>query len=101
MWLRYLIYEGTEDRELTDFIRNDSDIKKAHEQYEEFLSDEHLQHLYLAREMYRHDEATRIATAAEKGRKEIISRMIAKGYSISQISEMTDLPEAEIHSLME
>ena len=42
MWLRYIKYEGTGDEELNEFIKNDSDIKKAHKEYEKFLSEEHL-----------------------------------------------------------
>ncbi|MBN1647584.1 MAG: hypothetical protein JW874_06090, partial [Spirochaetales bacterium] len=94
---------GTGDKELTDFIENDPEIKNAHNEYEKFLSDEHLQHLYLAREMYQHDEATRIATAKEEGigigigkgtiqkEKQIALYMHKNGFSAMQISEITGL----------
>lgn len=48
-------------------IKNDPEIKKAHQKYEEFISDEHMQHLYLAREMYQHDQASRLGNAEERG----------------------------------
>ncbi|MBN1647120.1 MAG: Rpn family recombination-promoting nuclease/putative transposase, partial [Spirochaetales bacterium] len=99
MWLRYLKYEGTEDRELTDFIENDPEIKNAHDEYEKFLSDEHLQHLYLAREMYRHDEATRIAVAEDKRTTEIAMAMKENKIKISVIARCTGLTPEEIDKL--
>lgn len=89
---------------MTDFIQNDPDIETAHKEYEKFLSDEHLQHLYMAREMYRHDEATRIANAEEngikKGTKKIILNLQKNGFTLKQISEMTGIPETEINGLL-
>ena len=51
-------------------FEKDPDIKKAHDKYEEFLSDDQLKDLYLRREMYQHDLATLKFSAREKGLKE-------------------------------
>ena len=87
-WLRYLKYEGTEDKELTDFIENDDELKNAHDEYEKFLSKEHLQHLYLAREMYQHDEASRIGAAEDrgeaKGKQTVLIRHLNRKFGLSE-----------------
>ena len=68
-----------------DLIENDPEIKKTHEEYEKFLTEEHLQHLYLAREMYQHDQASRLADAKDEGRQEIIISFFNNGFSVEKI----------------
>ena len=108
-WLRYLKFEGTEDKELTDFIESDDEIKNAHDEYEKFLSKEHLQHLYLAREMYQHDEATRISSAEDRGEKKgltkgkleekqnVLIRYLNRKFSLSeeQTAFIKEIPDTE------
>lgn len=76
-------------------IKNDPEIKKAHQKYEEFISDEHMQHLYLAREMYQHDQASRLGNAEERGaekkEQQIIIKMKDKGYSAEEVFEITGI----------
>ena len=83
-----------------DLIENDPEIKKAHDKYEEFISDKELQDYYLAREMYQHDKASRHANAKYEGKQEIVISFFNNGFSIEKISEITGIDLETIEDMV-
>jgi len=63
----FLKKEGTEDSMLETLIKDDSILKKAHNQYERFTSDDKMRELYESHQMYVKDKNTLIEIAREEG----------------------------------
>lgn len=84
-----------------DIIQNDPEIKKANDKYEEFLSNEQLQDLYLAREIHKHDQASMIGAAEDRGKSVVIRTLFNKGYTAEQIAEMTDIEKDDINKILD
>lgn len=88
-------------------IKEDKDIKKAHEEYIKFTRDDELREIYEARMKWQLDQNTLIYSAEQKGIEQGIEQgklenariMLNEGFEISIISRITGLPENEIEDL--
>ena len=109
----FLKQEGLEDNMLKTLIKDDPVIKEAHTQYQHFTEDETMRDLYEARLKWERDTNTRINSALEKGKREgkregkiegkieDAKKMLKKGLSLEDITEITGLSSDEIKKLAE
>ena len=105
--------EENEDKSIEETKRA---IEKAQENLEKLSQDEHERYLAELREKHVRDQKSIERYGYERGRKEgrtegriegrieerlgIAKKLLGKGYSVKQISEITELAEDEIKKLM-
>lgn len=92
-------------------LKDDPAIGKAHEVYKSFTADERLMDMAEAREKWRRDVASRLETARNEGLQQGIrqgrrrtaeenaGRMLAKGFPVEDIAEVTGLTAEEMEGL--
>lgn len=125
-WVQYFIHEGKEDEKMKYILKSDP-IKKAHEEYIKFSSNDEYREIYEARLKWQRDHNTRIEVARRdgiakgkaEGKAEGIAEgkakgiaegeyaqavkaarvMIKKGYDAELINEVTGLSVEEIKNL--
>ena len=106
-WLIYLKTEGKEEDIMKILIQEDQEIEKAHNIYKKFSKDKEMIELYEAREKFKKDYnsilATKIEEAEEKGKRErnleIAKQMKIEGDDLEKIARITGLPVDEIEKL--
>ncbi|MCP4134975.1 MAG: hypothetical protein GY754_28635 [bacterium] len=69
-WLLYLKKEGTEEELMKILLKDDPDLKKAHEEYLNFTRDDELREMYEAREKWIKDQNSALANAKIEGKIE-------------------------------
>jgi predicted transposase/invertase (TIGR01784 family) len=102
-WLAYFKYEGIREDIMQVIVDNNSVFAKAHDRFKNFTKDDKLVELYESRKKWQMDKDTEIGYAEMKGRQEGKSenakKMLVKGYSVEDISDITGLSEQEINKL--
>ena len=92
--------EENEDKSIEETKRA---IEKAQENLEKLSQDEHERYLAELREKHVRDQKSIERYGYERGKKderlEIAKKLLGKGYSVKQISEITELTEEEIKDL--
>lgn len=90
----------------------DENITKALEAEKKFLSDDQARYIYELREKGKRDWISGIKKAEKRGmkigieqgieqeRRSIAEKLLAKGIDVSEVAEMTELPESEILKLL-
>ena len=80
-------------------------IRKAHKVYRDFTANAELMDIAEAREKWRKDVNTRLASAEQRGReqarREDARKMLDRGFSITDIADITGLSDQEIRALTE
>ncbi len=114
-WLKLFIAEGREEEDMKTVLesvmeRNET-IRSAHEEYLKFSSDDRYRELYEARLKWQRDQMSLMDSEHERGWEEgiqegrqegktdVARRMLAKGYPLEDIAEITGLSEEEIQKL--
>lgn len=69
-WLLYFISEGKDNKTMETLIKDDDDIKKAHDEYEKFNRNKDLRILAISREKAYRDKLYHERIAREKGHRE-------------------------------
>ncbi len=107
-WCYYLANENNEeDEKMKILIKEDPDITRAHDAYVHFNENAELREAYEARQKWQIDYNTDIALAEEKGIEkgkyekaiEDAGIMLAKGFDVQVIAEITGLSVSEIQNL--
>jgi len=118
-WLAFFKYEGKEELIMKAVFQDDPIMKKAHRQFKKFTKSEQLMDEYEGRIKYRLDHNSRMYAAKEEGLQqglqqgleqglaqgskdtalETAKKMIAKGFSIKDICEITGLSVEVIEGL--
>ncbi len=111
-WFYYLANKDNgEDSNIKIPIKEDLDITRAHDAYVRFNENAELREAYEARQKWQIDYNTDIALAEEKGIEKGIEKgkyektieyaeiMLAKGFDVQVIAEITGLPVSEIQKL--
>ncbi|MFA5518682.1 MAG: hypothetical protein WDA74_05440 [Spirochaetota bacterium] len=112
--MQYFIHEGKEDEKMK-YILKSNPIKKAHDEYIKFSSNDEYREIYEARLKWQRDHNTRIEVARRdgiaKGKAEGKAEgeyaqavkaarvMVKKGYDAELINEVTGLSIEEIKNL--
>lgn len=105
-WCYYFEHEGSiEEETMKVLLRENEAISKAHRVYREFTADAELMDIAEAREKWRKDVNTRLASAEQRGReqarREDARKMLDRGFSITDIADITGLSDQEIRALTE
>jgi len=104
-WMEFIAAKSKEMMEL--LAHKNGDINKAYNLLKVMSNDEKARMAYEAREAEIHDQMTRIKTAREEGREEgreeekikTAKKLLAKGFDIDLIIEMTELDKAVLLNL--
>lgn len=105
-WCYYFEHEGSiEEESMKVLLRENEAIRKAHKVYREFTANAELMDIAEAREKWRKDVNTRLASAEQRGReqarREDARKMLDRGFSITDIADITGLSDQEIRALTE
>lgn len=84
---------------LPEKLRTEEGVAMAFAKMQRAQSDEEVRVWTESREKFRLNVAARLANAHEEGRRETARRMLAKGYDVTEIAQLTDLTEAEVEAL--
>jgi predicted transposase/invertase (TIGR01784 family) len=104
-WLYFLLNEGKEEDEtMKILLKEDEDIKKAHEEYRYFSRDEKMKQIYEARHKRKLDELSALYEAEQKGKLEgkleAIVGMYKAGVSIDIIAKGMDISVDEVRQIL-
>ena len=104
--------KGGKDRKMLNILlKDDDDLKLAHEKYEKFTSDKQLRWLAIDREkavrdkIYHENMARRkgreegLQEGRQEGRQETVRKMLTEGLDIKMISRISGLSISEINEL--
>lgn len=84
-------------------IKNDDDIRKAHERYQQFTHNDELRAQYRSRERWRRDRASEIGSAKQEGKQEekdsTAQNMIAEGFKDDVIIRCTGIDPRRLKEL--
>ncbi|MCP4133588.1 MAG: hypothetical protein GY754_21650, partial [bacterium] len=78
-WLLYFKKEGTEEELMKILLKDDPDLKKAHDEYLNFTRDDELREMYEAREKWIKDQNNALANAEARGEARGEERGEARG----------------------
>ena len=98
-WLMFL-RNDISTNELEVLINMDNDIKKAEERLEYLSSDPQTMEIYWERERALHEKANLISTGENKEKINTILRSYKLGFTINQISQIVELDEKDIVSIL-
>ena len=98
-WLMFL-RNDISTNELEVLINMDNDIKKAEERLEYLSSDPQTMEIYWERERALHEKANLISTGENKEKMNTILRSYKLGFTINQISQIVELDEEDIVSIL-
>jgi len=84
---------------MTTVLQDHPPVVEAFRKYQQFNQDERLRALDEAHQRYLHDWATDMEEARFEEKNDIARNMKRKGYTISDIAEMTGLSLAEIERI--
>ncbi len=101
LWAWFFRYEGIAEKEeeMEFLLKQDPIIKEAHNIYTSFTEDRKLRELSEAREKRLRDEASRLDSAKQAGKEELISNLKKLGVPIETISKAAELSMEEIKKL--
>ena len=97
-WLSFIKIDSEE--ELKNMIRKDFDVDKAIAEMNGMMYTKEEREAALSREMYLHDEASRLYQAEMKGVERVAIKLLEKGLDIKDIVEVTGLSRDEIEKLI-
>lgn len=119
-WCYYFEHEGSvEEEDMTVLLKENQTLGKAHRVYRDFTADAELMDMAEAREKWLKDVNTRVLSAEKRGkeeglqqgmqqgmqqgiqqaRREDARKMLDRGFSITDIADITGLSEQEIRAL--
>ena len=103
-WCYYFKKEGSqEENDMTVLLKDNPAISKAHKVYRNFTANDELMDMAEAREKWQHDVNSRLQDAEQRGvqqnARETARKMLERGFSINDISDITGLSEKEIQEL--
>ena len=107
-WINFFYYSHLKsEAEMTTLLQGQPMVGQAFEKYQQFNRDERLRALDEAHQRFLHDQATDMEEAHNKGKAEgkaerdieIARSMKQRGYSTSDIADLTGLSSVDIESL--
>lgn len=108
-WIDFFVSEGKEGEEkMKILLKDDQDIKKAHEAYKYFNSDEQLREIYNSRQKFLNDYYSYMDEAhdegyeegREEGIAELIITMYQNGADIEQIITLTGITRDKVEDII-
>ncbi|WP_041397074.1 Rpn family recombination-promoting nuclease/putative transposase [Spirochaeta africana] len=105
-WCYYFENEGSvEEDEMTVLLKENDALGKAHRVYRDFTANAELMDMAEAREKWLKDVNSKLQNAEQRGmqqaRREDARKMLDRGFSITDIADITGLSEKEIRELSE
>lgn len=91
-WLRFISTDSDDKEGLKMFAEKSEPMRKAVGVLTHMSEDAEERHAALQREMFLHDQAELKEEGREEGVFQSVKKMIAKGYSIEEISSALDIP---------
>lgn len=101
-WLHILKFGElytTDLNNIPEALKEEEEIVMVLHEMVRASNDELIREIMEMREKGRHEEASRLYQAERKGREEIIKKFLARGFSIEEISEITDIPLEEVRKI--
>ena len=103
-WINFFYYSHLKsEAEMTTLLQGQPMVGQAFEKFQQFNRDERMRALDEAHQRFLHDQATDMEEAHNKGKAvrntEIAQSMKQKGYSTSDIADLTGLTSADIERL--